>query len=147
LRGVGLSERRDTCLVQDRELGQVRHFLSDVSRSNTIFSSCQVLGLIVDDGNCALKPVNGGTEITARAGYRLNGGVDADHRRLGRSRGRQSSRAGAAAKGCSVAETESGVVGGGTMGFPPVPATFAVKITVEGPADADASTLATVPAP
>ena len=34
-----------------------------------------------------------------------------------------------------------------TMAFPPVPATFAVKVTVEVPADALASALATVPAP
>lgn len=39
LHGVSLRQRGNAGLVQDGELGHVRHFLSDVSRADSIFSS------------------------------------------------------------------------------------------------------------
>lgn len=39
LHGIGLRQRGNAGLVQDGELGHVRHFLSDVSRADSIFSS------------------------------------------------------------------------------------------------------------
>src|SRR5581483_3708231 len=73
---VRLGQRRDAGLVQDRVLGEVGHFRCDIGGTDAVFSSRQVLRLVLDNRDCALQAVNASADVATNAGYVGDGCVD-----------------------------------------------------------------------